>query len=435
MRPPLHLAALAAALAALAGCQPHPPPDQPARSTPPSPRTADAPLVTPPAPFEGKPLLMHYMPWYKTPKRGAWGSHWTGHERQHNPDVIKENGLPDIWSHYHPLIGLYDSTDPDVLLCQLLQMKFAGVDGVIPDWYGTAPHADYPEIHQATEALFAAVQRVGLHFAVCYEDRSVKLLLDWGKITPAEATNQLVRELAWLDTHWFNQPHYVRLDDRPLLLNFGPIHFTGPDAWQTAFAPLPVRPKFFALHHLWRQAGADGGFSWVHTDPWEGTPTPETIRTRIGEVFTYFTKNPAEAIVSAFPGFYDVYTHEVHPKLAHRDGATLRETLEVALAGPWPLVQLVTWNDYGEGTIIEPTHEFGYTFLEVIQTARRQERGDTFPFTPDDLRLPARWLALRQANLHPPAQLDQIADLMILGHTALAQAELTRLESLPAPTP
>ena len=82
----------------------------------------------------GKILLMHYMPWYTTPAvSGEWGGHWRGWQSQHHPDQTTTNGLPDIWSHYHPLIGVYDSSDPDVLECQLLQMKLAGIDGVLAD--------------------------------------------------------------------------------------------------------------------------------------------------------------------------------------------------------------------------------------------------------------------------------------------------------------
>uniref|UniRef100_S0DE49 Uncharacterized protein n=1 Tax=termite gut metagenome TaxID=433724 RepID=S0DE49_9ZZZZ len=31
-------------------------------------------------------------------------------------------------------------------------------------------------------------------------------------------------------------------------------------------------------------------------------------------------------------------------------------------------LQLITWNDFGEGTMIEPTLEFGYKFLGEIQS-------------------------------------------------------------------
>jgi len=192
-------------------------------------------------------------------------------------------------------------------------------------------------------------------------------------------------------------------------------------------ADLPVRPAFFALHHLWRQAGADGGFSWVHVDPWDGGFSDETVKVRIGEVFRYFTPNPAEAIVSAFPGFNDVYV-EGHRELDHRDGRVMAQTLEVALKGPWRVVQLVTWNDYGEGTMIEPTVEFGYTFLEAVQAARRNERGGEFPFTPADLRLPERLLALRRSGRVPVGALDRVGRLLRDGRCREARAELDQLE-------
>jgi hypothetical protein len=51
----------------------------------------------------------------------------------------------------------------------------------------------------------------------------------------------------------------------------------------------------------------------------------------------------------------------------HNNGQTLQETLEMARNSKIEYLQLVTWNDFGEGTMIEPTLEFQYTFLEKIQ--------------------------------------------------------------------
>jgi hypothetical protein len=360
--------------------------------------------------------------------RDRWGSHWTGHQSQHDPDQRDENGLPDIWSHYHPLIGLYDSTDPDVLECHLLQMKLAGINGVIVDWYGIGDAADYPPVHAATKAMFTATGRLNMKFAACYEDRSIELMVNWDKLKPEEAGDELRRTLRWMQENWFSKGHYLQLNGRPLLLNFGPIYIHDGDIWDKALADLPTRPAFFALHHLWRQVRADGGFTWIHHDPWEGTPSAARIRERIKEVFTYFTHNPAKAIVSAYPGYNDVYENGSRV-LAHRDGKTLQETLEVGLAGDWPLIQLVTWNDYGEGTMIEPTHEFGYTFLEVIQQARRQELGDAFPFTPADLRLPARLYALRQAGNAPTETLAEISQLLKQGRCREARFKIEQCET------
>lgn len=382
---------------------------------PPSPDDHVAPARKSSPDRQNKFLMMHYMPWYMTPDiRGQWGSHWKGPSSQHHPDQPGTNGLPDIWSHYHPLIGPYDSSDPDALECHLLQMKLAGVDGVIADWYGIGQKADHPDIHKATQALFDATGRFGLKFAACYEDRALQLMVDWKQLDPGQVTNELAATFQWMQAEWFTKENYLRVDDHPLLLNFGPVYIQDPAAWNAAMEGLPVRPALFGLHHLWRTAGADGGFTWVHHDPWEGAPDDRQIRTRIGEVFSYFTTNTSEVIVSAFPGFNDVYA-ERHRELPHRGGQTLRETIEVAMAGPWPIIQLVTWNDYGEGTIIEPTHEFGYTFLEIVQQARRTELGNAFTYTPEDLRLPARLYTLRKEGLVPPTTLDAISRLLANG--------------------
>lgn len=177
---------------------------------------------------------------------------------------------------------------------------------------------------------------------------------------------------------WFTKPQYVQSRDRPLLLDFGPMYVHGAPPWSAAFATPPIRPAFYALRHLCKQAGADGRFHWIHTDPWKGAPTSDVIRRRIGQVFTYFSKDLRHVIVFAYPGFNDVYAQHLL-QLDYHNGDTLRQTLDVDMVGPWPLIQLVTWNDYRNGTMIEPTHEFGYTLLEIVQQARRKESGKTFP--------------------------------------------------------
>jgi hypothetical protein len=283
--------------------------------------------------------------------------------------------------------------------------------------------------------MFEAASRHGMTFAVCFEDRSVDLLITRGKLRAEDRTDHLRETLQWLQSAWFSQPHYTRIGNRPLFLNFGPIAVTDPATWDAAFAPLSRRPAFFPLHHLWRGAGGDGGFLWIHHDPWEGDPTAATVRDRIAEVFAYPSTNAAEVIVSAYPGFDDVYAKHLR-RLDHRDGETLRATLEVALAGPWPIVQLVTWNDYGEGTMLEPTHEFRYRFLEVIQAARRKEQGGVFPYDPQALRLPAQLYRLRKQGDVPAVVLDGIARRLTEGAWTAAQAALAqagkRDERIPA---
>ena len=82
-----------------------------------------------------------------------------------------------------------------------------------------------------------------------------------------------------------------------------------------------------------------------------------------------------------------------------RDGQTFRKLFDRALNSKAPIVQIATWNDWGEGTSIEPSHEFGYRDLEVVQAARRR-LDSRFAAQPDDLRLPHELLNLRRKASH-----------------------------------
>ncbi|MGP1272458.1 MAG: hypothetical protein ACTS22_03920 [Phycisphaerales bacterium] len=375
-------------------------------------------------------LLMHYMPWYQTPDvTGFWGIHWTGPNNEFNPDTLAADGRPAIYSHYDPLIGPYDSKDPAVLECHLLQMKLAGIDGVLVDWYGLSDTFDYPLIHDATEALFAATEQFGLEFAVVYEDRSIESQVNLGTLDPSAVGAYLLGEFAWMQASWFNRPHYTRKDGRPLLLNFGPIFVQNAADWNTGFSVLPLRPWFYALPNLWTTAGADGAFTWVPFPVYEGNPSEAVIKQRLIDTHNTPSTDPDRVIPSAVAGFKDIYEPGGRfPFLDHRNGATLREGLEVGIDGPWDIVQLVTWNDYGEGTMIEPTFEFGYTFLEVIQTERREEIGPSFPFDAGDLRLPARLLEARRGVIAPASILDAVSNSLSAGQTDAAATMLSLLE-------
>ena len=88
----------------------------------------------------------------------------------------------------------------------------------------------------------------------------------------------------------------------------------------------------------------------------------------------------------AFPRFHDIYeqakVHKSWGTIDDNGGKTFAATLETALKSGLPLVQISTWNDWGEGTVIEPSVEFGYRDLEVVQRLRRQFIEPEFPCQP-----------------------------------------------------
>ena len=103
-----------------------------------------------------------------------------------------------------------------------------------------------------------------------------------------------------------------------------------------------------------------------------------------------------------------------------RDGGTFRDTLQAALENDPDVIQLVTWNDYGEGTNIEPAVEYGYRYLEIIQETRRTAIDNAFSFTSDDLKLPLQLYLLRKqfsGNQEVNQRLDEAFNAIIRGQS------------------
>ena len=85
----------------------------------------------------------------------------------------------------------------------------------------------------------------------------------------------------------------------------------------------------------------------------------------------------------------------------------------------------------GEGTVIEPSTEFGYRDLEVIQRLRRRFVDPGFVGGSRDLRLPHRLYTLRKAVKGQPIlvrDLDQVAQLLSKGSIGAAHQSLDSIE-------
>ncbi len=371
-----------------------------------------------------RPLVfVHYMPWFQADKASptVWGWHWTMGKL--DPNRIA-GGQPELASHYHPVIGPYDSADPDVLEYHTLLMKVAGIDGVIADWYGQEDVNDYLFVHRSTVALFDTAAKCGLQFAVCLEDR----ILATPRLATATTHPAVVacgkELLAFLVRTWMGQPGYLLISGRPALFVFGPIGATG-EQWRDILAtPRPedgaVRPILLTLHHA--VGPAEGVFDW---------PLPNEGGVKRSLKFTASVAKPLVAVPVVYPRFHDFYLQAgVGPGYGSIDddhGKTFSSLLKQALSTHAAVVQIATWNDWGEGTQIEPSVEFGYRDLEAIQQSRRAAEPD-FPFDVASLKLPAE--IFRQRHLaHGEAAkmraLDQVAALLRSGQAADAAKNLS----------
>lgn len=369
-----------------------------------------------------KPLVVaHYMPWYGSKSvSGSWGWHWT--MNKFDPDRIRWEGQREVASHDYPLLGAYDSSDPELLECHALLMKLAGLDGAIVDWYGTRNFNDYAINHRHTQALIPWLKKAGLKFALCYEDQSVGHMLKAKVLEEKDAVSQGTEDLLAAEREWLNDDAYLQLSNRPVVLVFGPQQFQN-DEWNTLRRKLKTNPLFFGLPHLAKDRGMDGLFCWP---PVTGGKTLATADWQ-GELALNYQRAKVETVIAtAFPGFNDVYQqaglHESYGHIADRDGATFRESLEQALQSGAPLIQLATWNDFGEGTMIEPTRDKGYRYLITLQERLKS------PFAASELRLPIALYQLRKRGGDQKV-LDAASLNLFAGRCAAAATELDRIST------
>jgi hypothetical protein len=361
-------------------------------------------------------VYMHYMPWFETPATLGgqnWGFHWKMNNR--NPNVIDSNGRRQIAAHYYPLIGTYASRDADVIEYHMLLMKYSGVDGVLINWYGVqGANGDIGNLLTSSNAIVERVDDFGLKFGVILEDR-------FSTVSSSDLTPDLNKgkaNMAYLRDHYFNNASYIRQNAGadPLVGVFGPIRFQQPSQWTQILAEAGEDVDFTTLWYEKNDAGAnaDGEYSWIFQD------AGRTHLQHQSDFLQFRAPTLGTAGGAAYPGFDDFYDEggvgDIIPfEIPHNNGQTLASVLNLIGQNQQALdfVQLATWNDFGEGTMFEPTVETGFDYLVQVQ----QYTG--VPYGEAELELVFRLYRARKA--HP-------GDMAIKALLDQASAKLAALE-------
>jgi hypothetical protein len=245
----------------------------------------------------------------------------------------------------HMNIG-YSSTDPAQIKRQVEDMISRGINGVIIAWYGPNNAID-----QATQLLMAeAENHPGFTFAIMIDHGAI----EWDSCSGCTPQQALTAQMQYLEQTYFHSPAYMTEQGQPVVTNFD-IDLNYTIDWNALNAALATHPLFlFQNNGGFSHTLSGGSYSWVMPT------TTDDGAAYLSSFYSTGASFPSEQTVGAtYKGFNDsLASWGSNRIMSQQCGQTWLQTFSKInsiynSAKPLSGLQLVTWNDYEEGTEIE----------------------------------------------------------------------------------
>jgi hypothetical protein len=245
----------------------------------------------------------------------------------------------------HMNVG-YSSNDPAQVHRQITDMISRGINGVIIDWYGPNNFID-----QATKLVMTEAEKhPGFTFAIMVDQGAI----EWDSCAGCSAQQALINQLQYLERTYFTSPAYMKIGGRPVVTNFN-IDFSYSVDWNAVNAALSNHPVFlFQNNNGFTHTLSGGSYSWV---------MPTTSDYGMSYLTSFYNAGmlrPSEQTVGiTYKGFNDTLASWGSNRIMGQQcGQTWLQTFSKINSlfnsgKQLDDLQLVTWNDYEEGTEIE----------------------------------------------------------------------------------
>jgi len=278
-----------------------------------------------------------FYPWYENPNTSGQWRHWEG--ANFSP--------PTTWSANY----LYDSKNTEVLRWQDRAMARAGIDIAIASWWGIGGYED--------AALARAIRTCkSVQWCIYYEMEA------YGDPSVQEIYND-IRYV--IDTYGPTR-NYAKIDGKWLVLVYGASGDETAERWGQAKALLT----------------RNGYHVYLNGDKANGRPPWDAVHSYHPVVYQGYTETLPDVDDSAWisPGFWSYNNSPVLKRSLSEFTSAWNNIAENNAVCRFVLIE--TWNEWHEGTQIEPGQEiipdpqgykpkpdgnYGYTFIDTIAPA------------------------------------------------------------------
>jgi hypothetical protein len=351
-------------------------------------------------------VLAFYYPWYGNPDvkggSGRW-SHWSR---------VDETERQIGSSTNYPTLGPYDSHDPKLIAQHCQWAKQAGIDALIVSWWGKNSFCD-----QAMERILDGCREAGLQATIYYETVP-------GPRNAEAAANDVLEVLSRYAEH----PAWLCVESKPVVFVYGrALGEIGLGGWLEAISEVnrryPRKAVFFG-DQLSRSAARV--FDGIHTYNTAGSlrgKQPTEARQWSAETYPAWVQS-ADAFrristLTVIPGYDDTKIRKPGLRVERYDGALYRVQWEQAIEADPHWVLITSWNEWHEGSEIEPSHEDGDKYLKMTSelAARFKSKRRPAKPLPDS---PDRGISEKE-------KLEQLAKLRGIGIGILPEPDLSTL--------
>ena len=288
----------------------------------------------------GQKVLAFYYPWYGTPE-GASGQwvHW-------------DPSRSDYAATHMPTSGYYDSLDAETLRRHIQEAKAADIDGFIASWWEIGSFED-----RAFDLLLQVAEEENFLIAPYYED--------------ALSSLQLVTGINFIVSRYGDSPSFLKVDGLPVIFFYVRVlNRFSLAQWESAFASVRQgNHEIFAIADS-LQPDYLSAFQGLHTYNPVGLPlaavtsqySAASLAARLqGKLFA----------ATVLPGYQEAVFRASSPVAQRADGETYHSYWNIARESQPHWILITSFNEWHEGSEIEPSEEFGTTYL--TQTAHEAE--------------------------------------------------------------
>lgn len=292
-----------------------------------------------------KQVLAFYYGWYGNPTVSSRWVHW---------EKVDETKRTIGSSTHYPTLGAYDSHDPKLVEQHCRWAKEAGITGFIATWWGQGDFHD-----KGLPLLLDMAEKNGLAVTVYFE-------------TTRSGT---LKDVLYLLEHYAKHPAWLKLNGRPVLFVYGrAVGEIKPEGWLEIIAQANKQfPGGVVFIGDQISKNAARIFDGIHTyNPTGSTArkSPEQIREWAHKTYPKWVETAGSnriSCVTIIPGYDDATQGRPAPRpITERHGGKTYEILwEEAIAANPDWVLITTWNEWHEGSEIEPSVEDGDRALKA----------------------------------------------------------------------